>query len=172
MGSKGAGGRWHDDDDPDAARQASAELAPPSGLSAVELACFATIIGLVFWLARELHLRGGHADLFQGLRPEVHVFASLAVAVGAFLVGLAGSKTPRMARVAGVMLASVVSVAVLYLLLFLRQSLYVTGAGIALAAGAALCSRTAVPRNQGYPAALVAAALMMIAYAGVAWSLR
>ena len=174
MALKGAGGRWHADDDMEraASAEADAALAPPSGLSAIEVICFGVVIGLLFFLARELTSRGVNPSMFQGMRPERHVFLNLAVSVGAFFFGLSGTQVPRQARIAGAMLSAVVSVAMLYVLLFLGQSLYVTGACISIAAGSALCSRTGLPRDQGYPAALIAAAVMMIAYAGTAWALR
>lgn len=173
MAYKGAGGRWAPEGEEEAqAREIDAQLAPRGDLSSIELVCFAAVIGLFFWLAQQLALRGGGAALFQGLTPVKHVFASLAIAVGAYMFALSGTPVPRLQRVAGTMLASVVSVVMLYVLLFLGQSLYVTGAAIALAAGSALCSRTGLPRNQGYPAALVAASIMMISYAGAATLLR
>lgn len=149
-----------------------AALAPPTGLSAVEVICFAAVIGLLFWLSRELPRHGVRPALFQGIRPDLHVFLNLAVAVGAFLFGLSGTRLPRAVRVAGSMLSSVVAVALLYVMTFLNQNLYFTGVCIALAAGSALCSRTGLPRDQGYPAALVAASIMIIGHVGLAWSIR
>lgn len=174
MAFKGAGGRWHTDD-AEAQREGAEidkQLAPASGLSPVEVLCFAVVIGLLFWLARELGNRGANPALFQGMRPERHMFLNLAIAVAAYLFGLSGTGVAGQPRIAGAMLSGVVGVALLYVLLFLGQSLYVTGGCVALATGSALCSRTGLPRDQGYPAALVAASLMMIAHAGIAWAIR
>ena len=166
MSSKGAGGRYHLEDESSAPDEDLAAKAPTS-LSAVEIVSFAATIGLQFWLARELGNRGA-AYLFQGLAPERHVFGSLALALAAYLFALTGSNVSGGPRLAGAMLATVVSVALLYLLTYLGANLYVTGGAIALAAGASLSSRTGMPRDQGYPAALIAASLLMVAYAAMA----
>ena len=139
----------------------------PAGLSGVEIISFAATIALQFWLARELANRGG-GFIFQGMQPERHVFASLALALAAYLLALTGSHVSGGPRLAGAMLATVVSVALLYLLTYLGTNLYLTGGAIALAAGASLSSRTGMPRDQGYPAALIAASLLMVAYAAMA----
>lgn len=174
MATRGSGGRWHADDELDAQEGAAIDAmhAPSSGLSVIEVVCFAVVIALLFWLARELGNRGANAALFQGLAPERHMFLNLAIAVAAYLFGLSGTGIAGQPRIAGAMLSAVVGVALLYVLLFLRQNLYVTGGAIALATGSALCSRTGLPRDQGYPAALVAASLIMIAHSGIAWAIR
>ena len=163
MSHKGAGGRWSGDgDDGVPIEDLNAE---PPGLSAVELVSFAATIGFLFWIARELADRGAGNALFQRQAPERHVFVSLALALGAYLTALSGTNVSKMARLAGSMLASVVSVALLYLLLYLGLNLYVTGAGIALAAGASLSSRTGMPRDQAYPAAVIAASMLVLVFA-------
>ena len=174
MALKGAGGRWTVDEDLERAenREADAALAPTTGLSAVEVICFAAVIALLFWLSRELPRYGVRPSLFQGMRPEMHLFLNLAVAVGAFLVGLSGTRLARGVRVAGAMLSAVVAVALLYVMTFLNQNLYFTGFCVAMASGSALCSRTGLPRDQGYPAALVAASIMLLGHVGIAWSIR
>lgn len=164
----GTGGRWTDLEEESGAAK---KLVAP-GLSVIELLCFAVMTGLLFYLARELNNRGAGPILFQRLPPERHVFASLGLAIGAYLAALSGTAVPKMARVAGAMLAGMVSVAMLYVLLFLGANLYLTGAGIALVAGAALCSRTNTPRDQGYPAAMVAASVIMIAFVVTAHATR
>ena len=170
MSFKGAGGRYSEEDDMQDGTPAEGPP-PPADLSVVELVCFGAMIGLLFWLAKQLEMRGG-SHMFQAQAPEKHVFASLAIALAGFSFGLSGTSAPRLAKVAGSMLASVVSVAMMYTLLFLQVNLYLTGCCIALTAGAALCSRTGIPRDQGYPAALMAAAIMVMAYVGTAAMVR
>jgi hypothetical protein len=165
---KGAGGRYQDDDQ----FVEQPRERPASPLSVFELICFCIVIFLLFWFADQIASRGRGGALFRGIRQDWHVFGALSVALCAYAFSLAGTNVPRTARLAGAMLASTVSVSLLYLLLYISHNLYLAGAGIALGGGASLCSRCGLPREAGYPAGLIAAAVILIAYTAATSAVR
>lgn len=167
MALKGSGGRWEGSEADAEAQFTSA----PQPLGVVEVVCFSAAIAVMFWLGENIIAQKA-PQIFQRARPEIHVFGNLAVGLAAYMVALAGVAAPGRVRLAGAMLASVVSVALLYVLLLLDQSLYVTGLVIALGGGSSLCSRTGVDRNTGYAAGLVGAAVILLAQVAGIWYQR
>lgn len=167
MALKGSGGRW-EGSEADAESQFTSTAQP---LGVVEVVCFSVAIGTMFWLCKNVLVQRA-PQIFQRAQPEMHVFGNLAVGLAAYMFALGGVAVHGRVRLAGAMLASVVSVSLLYVLLFLNQSLYVTGFIVALGAGSSLCSRTGVDRTTGYAAGLVGAAVLLLAQVAGIWYKR
>lgn len=153
---KGAGGRWEGDGDSEVVPEG-----PPPGLGTIELISFAGAVGMLFWMTVTL-LAQRAPEIFQKVRPERHVFASLAVSLAGYMLAMSGINVPRSTRLAGAMLASAVSVALMYILIFLQQSPYICVGVLTVAAGSALCSRCGLKRETGYPAGLVGASILLL----------
>jgi hypothetical protein len=167
MALKGSGGRWEGSGAEENAELGSGQV----GLGTVEIGCFCLIIWVLYWLVNNILVQKA-PQVFHDVPPNQHLFACLFFSLVGYT--LAMSRVPVMlnVRLAGAMLASVVSVALLYVMRLLDQSLYVSGFVMTVGAGSALCSRVGVSREIGYAAGLVGSSILLLGKVAGIWYLR
>lgn len=167
MALKGSGGRWEG-----AEAGADAELGSGTvGLGAVELVCFGFMLWVLYWLVTNILVLKA-PQVFHDVPPKQHLFACMFFSLVGYTLAMSRVPVPLNVRVAGAMLASVVSVSLFYVMRLLDQSLYVSGFVMTVGAGSALCSRVGVSREIGYAAGLVGSSILLLGKVAGIWYVR
>lgn len=167
MALKGSGGRWEGSE-----ADADGDLGSGQvGLGSIEVGCFCVIIYVLHWLVTNILVHKA-PHVFHDVPPQQHLFACLFFSLLGYTLAMSRVNVALNVRIAGAMLASVVSVALLYVMRLLDQSLYVSGFVMTVGAGSALCSRVGVSREIGYAAGLIGSSILLLGKVAGIWYLR
>jgi len=171
MGSHGAGGRswstvtgeWIDE----------TKAVRPSGLGLVEVLCFGLVVGFFFYIATQREfLRMIDSEVvhraFKDGQNASQLFVSFASTLAIYFVLLSILPIEPSVRLAGSMLATVVSVIVLYVSVIALRSVLASFLMVALAPGSAVGSRCGVGRAAAmFTCGVAAVAICLIHYFGL-----